>query len=168
MVAALREAGLGPVRQAVILGAGGTAQAALAAVRELGHRSPLVLVRSRRRAGELLQTAERLGMRPTISGRLFEAPLPDADLVISTLPGGAADPLRSTPWAPGTTVLDVVYAPWPTPFAGSALAAGCRVVSGLTVLLHQAAAQVELMTGQPGPVAAMRTALAAAVAARPH
>ena len=168
MVAALREAGLGPVRQAVILGAGGTAQAALAAVRELGHRSPLVLVRNQRRAGELLQTAERLGMRPTISGRLFDAPLPDADLVISTLPGGAADPLRSTPWAPGTTVLDVVYAPWPTPFAGSALAAGCRVVSGLTVLLHQAAAQVELMTGQPGPVAAMRTALAAAVAARPH
>ena len=63
-------------------------------------------------------------------------------------------------------VLDVVYAPWPTPFAGSALAAGCPVVSGLTVLLHQAVAQVELMTGHPGPVEAMRTALAAAVAAR--
>jgi len=60
----------------------------------------------------------------------------------------------------------VVYAPWPTPFAGSALAAGCRVVSGLTVLLHQAVAQVELMTGRPGPVEAMRTALATAVAAR--
>jgi shikimate dehydrogenase len=168
MVAALREAGLGQVQQAVILGAGGTAQSALAAVQELGHQSPLVLVRNLGRTGELVQTAERLGMRPTISGRLFEEPLPDADLVISTLPGGAADSLRSTPWAPGTTVLDVVYAPWPTPFAGSALAAGCRVVSGLAVLLHQAVAQVELMTGCPGPVEAMRTALAAAVAARQH
>ena len=168
MVAALREAGLGQVQQAVILGAGGTAQSALAAVQELGHQSPLVLVRNLGRTGELVQTAERLGMRPTISGRLFEEPLPDADLVISTLPGGAADPLRSTPWLSGTTVLDVVYAPWPTPFAGSALAAGCRVVSGLAVLLHQAVAQVELMTGYPGPVAAMRTALAAAVAARQH
>jgi shikimate dehydrogenase len=59
-----------------------------------------------------------------------------------------------------------VYAPWPTPFAGSALAAGCPVVSGLTVLLHQAVAQVELMTGHPGPVEAMRTALTAAVTAR--
>ncbi len=87
------------------------------------------------------------------------------NLVISTLPGGAADPLSSTRWSPGTTVLDMVYAPWPTRFAGSALAAGCRVVSGLTVLLHQAVAQVELMTGHPGPVEAMRTALAAAVAA---
>jgi shikimate dehydrogenase len=163
---ALREAGLARVEQAVILGAGGTAQSALAAVRELGNLSPLVLVRNLARTGELRETAERLGMRPAISGGLFEQPLPAADLVISTLPGGAADPLSSTRWQPGTTVLDVVYAPWPTAFAGSAQAAGCPVVSGLTVLLYQAVAQVELMTGHPGPVEAMRTALAAAVAAR--
>ncbi len=167
MVSALQEAGLTRVGQAVILGAGGTAQAALAAVRELGHQSPVVLVRNLARTGELRETAERLGMRPTISDGLFTEPLPAAaDLVISTLPGGAADPLTATRWKPDTTVLDVVYAPWPTSFAGSALAAGCPVVSGLTVLLYQAVAQVELMTGHPGPVEAMRTALVAAVAAR--
>jgi len=166
MVSALREAGLTRVEQAVILGAGGTAQSALAAVRELGHQSPTVLVRNLARTGELRETAERLGMRPTISGGLFTEPLPAADLVISTLPGGAADPLSITRWKPDTMLLDVVYAPWPTSFAGSALAAGCPVVSGLTVLLYQAVAQVELMTGQPGPVEAMRTALVAAVAAR--
>ena len=167
MVSALREAGLARVERAVILGAGGTAQSALAAVRELGDQSPLVLVRSVTRTGELRATAERLGMRPVVSGGLFEEPLPAADLVISTLPGGAADPLSSARWQPGTVVLDVVYAPWPTPFARSAVAAGCPVVSGLAVLLYQAVAQVELMTGHPGPVEAMRTALAAAVAARP-
>jgi shikimate dehydrogenase len=166
MVSALREAGLARVEQAVILGAGGTAQSALAAVRELGHQSPTVLVRNLARTGELRETAERLGMRPTISDGLFTEPLPAADLVISTLPGGAADPLSATRWKPDTMVLDVVYAPWPTAFAGSALAAGCPVVSGLTVLLYQAVAQVELMTGHPGPVEAMRTALVAAVAAR--
>jgi shikimate dehydrogenase len=166
MVSALREAGLTRVEQAVILGAGGTAQSALAAVRELGHRSPIVLVRNLARTGELRETAERLGMRPTISGGLFTEPLPAADLVISTLPGEAADPLSATRWEPGTMVLDVVYTPWPTSFAGSALAAGCPVVSGLTVLLYQAVTQVELMTGHPGPVEAMRTALMAAVAAR--
>jgi shikimate dehydrogenase len=42
------------------------------------------------------------------------------------------------------------------------------VVSGLAVLLHQAVAQVELMTGRPGPVEAMRAALDAAVRARQH
>jgi shikimate dehydrogenase len=166
MVSALREAGLTRVEEAVILGAGGTAQSALAAVRELGHRSPTVLVRDLARTGELREIAERLGMRPTISEGLFTEPLPAADLVISTLPGGAADPLSATRWRPDTTVLDVVYAPWPTSFAGSALAAGCPVVSGLTVLLYQAVAQVKLMTGHPGPVEAMRTALVAAVAAR--
>ena len=166
MISALREAGLARVEQAVILGAGGTASSALAAVRELGHDSPIVLVRNLARTGELRETAGRLGMRPTISGGLFEEPLPAADLVISTLPGGAADPLSSTRWQPGTMVLDVVYAPWPTSFARSALAVGCPVVSGLTVLLYQAVAQVELMTGHPGPVEAMRTALVAAVAAR--
>ena len=166
MVSALREAGLTRVEQAVILGAGGTAQSALAAVRELGHQSPIILVRNLARTSELRETAERLGMRPTISDGLFTEPLPAADLVISTLPGGAADPLSATRWKPDTMVLDVVYAPWPTSFAGSALAAGCPVVSGLTVLLYQAVAQVELMTGHPGPVEAMRTALVAAVAAR--
>jgi shikimate dehydrogenase len=166
MVAALKEAGLTRVEQAVILGAGGTAQSALAAVRELGHQSPTVLVRNLARTGELRETAERLGMRPTISDGLFTEPLPAADLVISTLPGGAADPLSATRWKADTMVLDVVYAPWPTAFAGSALAAGCPVVSGLTVLLYQAVTQVELMTGHPGPVEAMRTALVAAVAAR--
>jgi len=166
MVSALREAGLARVERAVILGAGGTAQSALAAVRELGDQSPVLLVRNVTRTGELRETAERLGMRPAVSGGLFEEPLPAADLVISTLPGGAADPLSSAHWQPGTMVLDVVYASWPTPFAQSALAAGCPVVSGLAVLLYQAVAQVELMTGHPGPVEAMRTALAAAVAAR--
>jgi shikimate dehydrogenase len=166
MVAALKEAGLTRIEQAVILGAGGTAQSALAAVRELGDRSPIVLVRNLARTGELRETAGRLRMRPTISDGLFTEPLPAADLVISTLPGGAADPLSATRWKPETMVLDVVYAPWPTSFAGSALAVGCPVVSGLTVLLYQAVAQVELMTGHPGPVEAMRTALVAAVAAR--
>jgi shikimate dehydrogenase len=166
LIGALKEAGLTRFEQAVILGAGGTAQAALAAVRELGHQSPIVVVRNLARTGELRETAERLGMRPTISGGLFTEPLPAADLVISALPGGAADPLTATRWKPDTTVLDVVYAPWPTSFAGSALAAGCPVVSGLVVLLHQAVAQVELMTGRRGPVEAMRTALVAAVAAQ--
>jgi shikimate dehydrogenase len=62
--------------------------------------------------------------------------------------------------------LDVVYAPWPTPFATSATRRGVHVVSGLAVLLHQAVEQVELMTGMSAPVEAMREALATAVAAR--
>lgn len=85
-------------------------------------------------------------------------------MVVSTLPRGAADGLTGA--RPGAVVLDVVYAPWPTAFAAAAEAGGARVVSGLEMLLHQAVAQVELMTGRTPPVAAMRDALDAAVAAR--
>ena len=166
IVAALREAGLERVGRAVVLGAGGTAQAALAALRELGESAPTVLVRDTARTGDLRAAADRLGVRPVIRGGLPEARLPQADLFRSTLPAGAADRLRPDRWNAGTVVLDVIYAPWPTAVAAAAAAGGCTVVSGLAVLLHQAVAQVELMTGRPAPVDAMRAYLNAAVRAR--
>jgi shikimate dehydrogenase len=166
IVAALREAGVQQVRAAVILGAGGTAQAALAALRELGETAPTVAVRDPARTADLLATADRLGVRPQIVGGLPEVELADTDLVVSTLPPGAADAISGRPWATRPVVLDVVYTPWPTPLACSALAAGCQIVSGLAVLLHQAVAQVELMTGRCAPIAQMRAALDAAVRSR--
>ena len=166
IVAALREAGVGRVRAGVILGAGGTAQAALAALRELGETAPRVAVRDPARTADLLATADRLGVRPWISGGLPEVELPDTDVVVSTLPPGAGDAISGRPWTSRPVVLDVVYTPWPTPLACAALAAGCQIVSGLTVLLHQAVAQVELMTGHPAPIAQMRAALDAAVRSR--
>jgi shikimate dehydrogenase len=155
--------------RAVVLGAGGTAQSALASLREAGIDDVTVLVRDLARTPELRDTAERLGVAPRIVAALADpasasAELVGADVVISTLPPGGADPL--VPPGAGAVVLDVVYAPWPTPFAAAALIAGAGVRSGLEMLLHQAVAQVELMTGKPGPVAAMRTALDAAVALR--
>jgi shikimate dehydrogenase len=169
IVATLRGAGFDGGGRAVVLGAGGTAQAALPALCELGIEEIEVLVRSLGRTEELQATADRIGVAPTISDALVDperasAALADADVVISTLPGAAADPLRGA--GPKTVLLDVIYAPWPTPFAAAAAAAGARVCSGLEVLLQQAAGQVELMTGCPGPVSQMRAALDAAVAAR--
>jgi len=164
IIGALRESGMEKVERALVLGAGGTAQAALAALRELGEPAPTVLVRDPSRANELRDAAERLGVRPVISGDLLEATFAPVDVVISTLPPGAADALLPQPWLGRPVLLDVLYNPWPTALAESAFAAGCRVVGGLPVLLHQAAAQVTLMTGAPAPVAAMRDALTAGAA----
>ncbi len=169
IIATLREAGFPGGGRAVVLGAGGTAQAALAALRELGVGDIEVLVRSLGRTAELQATADRIEVAPRLSDALLDpdrasAAISRADVVISTLPGAAADPLRGA--GPATVLLDVIYAPWPTPFAAAAAAAGARVCSGLDVLLHQAVDQVQLMTGQPGPVEQMRAALDAAVAAR--
>lgn len=168
IIGALRGSVSGPVTgRAVVLGAGGTAQAALAALRELGIDDVTVLVRSTARTAELREAALRLGVDPVVDDALADparaaAALERADVVVSTLPQGAADGLCGA----AGVVLDVVYAPWPTAFAATAGAAGARVVSGLEMLLHQAVAQVRLMTGRPGPVDAMRAALDDAVAAR--
>jgi shikimate dehydrogenase len=55
-------------------------------------------------------------------------------------------------------LLDAVYAGWPTPLAVAAQRAGMRVLSGLEILVHQAADQVRLMTGLEPPVDAMMAA----------
>jgi shikimate dehydrogenase len=141
----------------VVLGAGGTAQAALAALRELGEERPTVVVRDPGRARPLLATAERLGVRVTLRGWGPDA-LTGADVVVATVPKGAADALARGRWT-GGVLFDVGYDPWPTPLAAWAQAAGGAVVSGLDLLLHQAGHQVRLMTGRPAPLAAMRSAL---------
>jgi shikimate dehydrogenase len=42
------------------------------------------------------------------------------------------------------TLLDVAYAPWPTPLARSWQEAGGRVVHGLEMLVHQAVHQIRI------------------------
>ena len=156
MVAALREAGMARVASAAILGAGGTAQAALAALRDVGEASPTVLVRSTARAGALLAAAERLGVTPHL--RTWSEGIPaGTELVLSTVPAGAADGVRLP--ADCRFVFDVVYAPWPTPLAGQARAAGAEIVSGLDLLVHQACGQVLLMTGREIDPEVLRAAL---------
>ena len=61
-------------------------------------------------------------------------------------------------------VFEAVYDPWPTPLAASAV--DRVLVSGLDLLVHQAALQFSLFTGLPAPLAAMRDAGEAALAAR--
>jgi shikimate dehydrogenase len=160
--AALAERDVPADGQVLLLGAGGTAQAALAALDPDARVS--VLVRDPARAGALRGTADRLGLPVTVAGldELADR-LPTADLVLSTLPPGAADSLAGVAgWRPGQALLDVVYAGWPTPLARVAAQAGAVTVSGASMLLFQAVRQVELMTGSAGPVAAMRAALLAA------
>jgi shikimate dehydrogenase len=60
---------------------------------------------------------------------------------------------------PGTAVFDMIYRPAETELLKLAKAAGCRTVNGLGMLLHQGAKALELWTGQPAPLEAMRVAL---------
>ena len=148
-----------PIGSMTILGAGGTAQAAVVACAELGLDSCTVLVRDPARTSELRAAATRAGVHVAIGALDPAAAALTAELVVSTLPAGAADPLASRVWLPGQIVVDVVYDPWPTRLAAAAAASGAVVVDGSLMLLHQAAAQVELMTARPAPLEVMRSAL---------
>lgn len=154
IVASLAEAGVTSVHHAVVLGGGATARSALAALARMGERSPVLVVRSE--PVETLAAAARLGVTPRVE-RFRPELLQECDLLLSTLPAGGADPVAAHVGAV-PALLDVVYDPWPT-----ALARACTgtVVGGEAMLLHQAAAQVELMTGRPAPLEAMRAALRA-------
>ena len=158
---ALAAAGIAAGGAVTVLGAGGTAQAALAAL--TGADRVTVLVREPSRAEELLATARRLDRPVTVAALSERQHWLDADLIIATLPAGAADPFAGLPFRRDQALLDAVYHPWPTPLAGALAAAGAPVISGAAMLLYQAARQVELMTGSAAPIEAMRAAMLAAV-----
>ena len=160
MVAALAEAGVTAPPAATILGAGATACAALAALRATGLTAAVVHVRDQARAGDLLAAAGRLDV--AVELRPFGSQLRGGELLISTVPAGAADFYAERMVVPApqpAAVLDVVYSPWPTPLAQAAAKSGVAVAGGFDLLLHQAARQFELMTGiEPAPLQAMRQA----------
>ncbi|HLU28439.1 MAG TPA: shikimate dehydrogenase [Glycomyces sp.] len=166
MVDALAEVGLTAAKEVAVLGAGGTARAALGAARRLGAETVTVFARRREAVAGLEPVAERLGLdlrsaswdEAVVAGR--------SDLVVSTVPKGVADGLRLD-WRPGAVLFDVVYDPWPTPLAAAAEREGAKVLDGLALLLAQAVLQWTRFTGlDRAPVAAMREALYTAVRRR--
>ncbi|WP_432484034.1 shikimate dehydrogenase [Kineococcus esterisolvens] len=166
LLAALAEAGAHRVERGAVVGGGATARSALVALLRAGCPRPVAVVRSAQRAGELREVAARLGGEVEVRGWADLPSVLDADVVVSTVPAGASDAvaqvLGARPGA-GPLLLDVVYAPWPTPLARDW---GGPVVGGFEMLLHQAAAQVQLMTGRAAPLAQMRAAGLAELRAR--
>ncbi|MFP8960902.1 shikimate dehydrogenase [Streptomyces nanhaiensis] len=167
MIAALRERGVESVPRAAVLGAGATASSALAALARVCTGEVTAYVRSRERAEEMRGWGERLGVAVATADWADAPRALTAPLVIATTPAGAADALAAAvPERPGT-LFDVLYEPWPTPLAAAWAGRGGQVLGGLDLLVHQAALQVEMMTGRaPAPLAAMRAAGEAALAAR--
>ncbi|WP_235529139.1 MULTISPECIES: shikimate dehydrogenase [unclassified Phycicoccus] len=146
---------------ATLLGSGATARSAAVALSELGVSRVRVAARNVVTATEVVALLDSLDVHavPVPLGEWAAGP---GGVVVSTLPPPAAEAaavhLPPDGDLAGTTLLDVVYADWPTPLARAAEAAGADVVSGLEMLVHQAARQFELFTGQAAPVEVMLAA----------
>jgi shikimate dehydrogenase len=157
---ALAEAGGGADGPAVMLGAGGSARAVLAALR--GHEVRVVARRPEQAAAlpaRAFPWSEE-GLRAALAG---------AGLVVDTTPIGLSAeredaarpeaPLDAL--APGALVCSLVYHREPRLLA-RARAAGLRVQDGTAMLVHQAALAFTAMTGRAAPLEVMRAAFAAA------
>ncbi len=156
-------------RQVVMLGSGGAARAiAFALGAETGidrltilgidEQERTVLVRDLRlKAGMAVQES-------LLDESMLRKVLPDTHVLIHCTPMGMSPKVHQTSVPatllhPGLTVMDIVYNPRDTQLLKDAKAAGCRVIPGLEMFLHQAAAQFELWTNQAAPADVMRTVL---------
>lgn len=161
IVDALRECGAQP-GPALILGGGATAASALAALAAFGCGEVAVAARRPEAVVDLEGLAAAVGVRLAARDWPSVDAIPDrgrASVVVCAVPGSAAAGLAArVPAEPGA-LLDVSYDPWPPPLVEAWRSAGGAAVAGDVMLLHQAVAQVELMTGIRPPVEPMRAAL---------
>jgi shikimate dehydrogenase len=141
-------------RSALVLGAGGSARAAIWALRGAGARVSVwnrTSERARALAAELGARAvsTRSGPRSSSTARRSGS-RPDA--TFKTLP------LHADELDAGTCVVDMVYRDGGTKLLGEARSRGASVVDGLEILVAQGALSFERWTGTTAPRAAMREA----------
>lgn len=162
LVATLRiDEGFEPqgVRCAVV-GAGGAARAAVAALADAGAAEVIVVNRTAERASEACRLA---GDR----GRIGDATmLGDVDLVVNATPVGmrsagvGGTPFDPTSLSAGQMLFDMVYDPPQTALVSGARQRGVHAVGGIGMLVHQAAGAFTLWTGEDAPVDEMSRAVA--------
>jgi shikimate dehydrogenase len=163
-VAALRERWDGLLTAGTVLGAGATAASTGLALCEAGASEVTLLARSSERAAETVNAIQRHPSRPSVRVGSLADDVPTGEVLVSTIPASAQVPDLVARCADMPVVFEVLYDPWPTPLATAA--ADRVLVSGLDLLVHQAAYQFEVYTGSPAPLAEMRAAGERALAAR--
>ena len=135
---------------AAVLGAGGACRAVIAALIEVGVPEIRLSNRTRSRADGIRSD---FGAKVTVqdwtqAGNMIEGAM---TVVNTTALGMTGKPDFRVPMDaldPRALVTDLVYAPLETTLLAQARAAGCTVVDGLGMLLHQAAPGFERWFGQ--------------------
>jgi shikimate dehydrogenase len=154
LIAALPYAAQG--QTALVLGAGGSARAAVWALLEAGAAEVRVWNRTPERAERLCAELGGTAVRSADSADLLvhctSSGLDASVPMFNSLPIGADDLVRYD------CVVDLVYRDTDTPLIEAARERSIPVVDGLELLIGQGALSFELFTGMPAPVQAMRAA----------
>jgi shikimate dehydrogenase len=142
-----RETKLGG-RKAIVLGAGGTARAAVFALQEHGA-TVTVLNRTPARAETIARELGAAG-----AGPLTSLAQRDWDVLVNTTSVGLRSdesPVAASALRASAVVLDAVYDPAETRLLRDARARGARTVGGKWMLVEQAVEQIRLWTGKTAP-----------------
>ena len=144
----------------LVLGAGGSARAAAAALAQEG-----CAVRIHARRPEAAEALARDLAQTGDVRAVAELPDPVGGVVVHCTPVGAlvepdAMPLPATRLMDVRVVVDLAYRgdATPTPLITAAAEAGCAVVDGLEVLARQGAKALEIWTGETAPLEVMLAA----------
>jgi shikimate dehydrogenase len=129
-------------KRVAILGAGGTARAAIGALSGTGTEVS-VLTRSMNRHDQLHAAAKDLDIE-FLDWHTF-SDIQDRDLIISTTPAGATDGLSII--SSKADFFEVIYHPWPTELAKRYQNLGRQVIGGLALLVEQAIFQIQYFSG---------------------
>jgi shikimate dehydrogenase len=127
----------------LIIGAGATARAAIASVSAITTSAAVVSRNPEREVGINKACSISVSYLPWEPTDVLN----DADLVINTTPGQAADYFLSGIDKPRGTLFEVLYHPWPTALSKAWSESKAQVIDGLDLLIHQAIAQVEIFSG---------------------
>ena len=155
-------------RAVIVMGAGGSARAVVAALAAAGVAEITVASRDVSKA----ETLEPLAAPSLFHGLPLEEEaerlLGEADIVINATPLGQKreEPVLSPERIRAdAVVVDLVYKPPVTPLLEAARARGAIAHSGLGMLLHQAALSFQIWTGVEPPMEVMSAAALAQLAA---
>jgi shikimate dehydrogenase len=160
-------------RQAVVLGSGGGARAVVHGLVAEGFQRIVVFNRHLHRAEALVRFFAKSAAHMELRAMPWHESIIEAELaktkvlVNATSVGlhGDETPIPAGLLSPDLLVMDLIYNPPRSRLLRDAAAAGCGVLSGEVMLLHQGAAAFTLWTGQAAPVELMHEKLAAGLAA---
>ena len=153
-------------KKCCVVGAGGAARAVVYGLVERGARVSIV-------ARDPVKAKQAMGSFGVEVAPFESLGLANADILVNTTPVGLrghsedASPVPNEALKNCEIVYDLVYNPRQTKLMIDALEAGCQTLSGLDMLVAQAALQFELWTGQKAPIECMRNAALAKIGAQP-
>lgn len=171
LVSSLRAADIDVAgRRVVLLGAGGAARSVLDAL--LRHGAAHVDIVNRTASAAERAAAFDPQRCAVVAGESVADAVAAGDLVVNATSVGmnrspddpAASPIDGDWLRPDHVVVDLVYHPLETALLRDAARRGCLTVDGLGMLIHQAALQQQIWTGQLPDVAVMTAAAEVALA----